>query len=56
MMGGIMRYVVLALALCFAISPMEAKSKPAKVQKSKNAKKAKVHKAPRQKIIHNKAN
>ena len=50
-----MRYIVLALALCFVISPMEAKTKakPAKVQKPK---KIKAHKAPKQKVIHNKAN
>jgi hypothetical protein len=51
-----MRYIVLALALCFAFSPAEAASNkvPHKVKPRKN--KVKGHKAPkRQKVRHNMA-
>jgi hypothetical protein len=43
-----MKYIVLALALCFALSPLEAASKPANTHAVKPKKsKIKAHKPPK---------
>jgi len=51
-----MRYMVLALGLCFALSPMEAKTRSNThgVKSKKN--KVKGHKAPKPKVHRNTAN